>query len=234
MTIEEFDIYMDEELDKLGSDYFPLPIKFNKFKGLTLGFLRGGTEFLEASQEFSEDLQNLFIRVPVALVQSDKNPAIFTAKVPNNMFRLGSLKPFFKKSGSTFQTSEQNYVQDFEEEENTEIKKLSIIRDGQENAYSRDPYKKATPQYPQVTRYRGYYRFNFGKEPSQIYNYTIITYIKEPKFGDINNLDDNLVDLPQILIERIINKTADALKFRTSEQSAVANYQFNQRYNKNV
>lgn len=49
----------DELLDKMGSDYFPLPIKLSRFESITLNFIRESSTFLEATQRLSDDIVEL-------------------------------------------------------------------------------------------------------------------------------------------------------------------------------
>ena len=49
-TVSYCDRFMDELLDKMGSDYFPLPIKLSRFESITLNFIRESSTFLEATQ----------------------------------------------------------------------------------------------------------------------------------------------------------------------------------------
>ena len=55
-TVSYCDRFMDELLDKMGSDYFPLPIKLSRFESITLNFIRESSTFLEATQELSDDI----------------------------------------------------------------------------------------------------------------------------------------------------------------------------------
>lgn len=230
-TIEFFDRYTNEQLDKMGSDYFPLSVKLNRFKGLTLGYIRDNTKYFEVTQEVSEDIQNLFVRLPYLLSHNLLRTNIFTVSVPNNLFRLGSLKPF--KHVNSALTSAGGMVLDLEDEANTEVKRVNIIKDGQEDSFNRNPYRKADPHYPNVTRYSGLYRFDFGERPNMIYNRVIITYIRNPHFGDENDPSSILVDLPDVLVERIISKTCDSLRFQSADEAATANFQFNRTYLEN-
>lgn len=226
MTINEFDRYVDELLDKMGSDYFPLPVKLNRFKSLALGFIRENTKFIQLTQEISEDLQPLFVRRYVNVAPTGDD-SIKQISIPDDLFRLSSLKifhstnPIFTDDG-TIENPEQN---------NTRIKKLNFIKDGQENAYQRDPYKMATPHYPNLLQYSGKYRIDFGTEPDMNYNKAVITYIKHPTFG--RGLDDQIINLHDVLVERIALKTADSLRMGVGDESAPLNFEFNKRFTGN-
>ena len=230
MTVGEFDKYLDELLDKMGSDYFPLPIKYNRFVSLTLGFIRENTRFLQISQEISEDIQPLFTREYVVVNDSDSDSVKFINK-PSNLFRLGSIKIFRETTGDILQQSGSFY--ESPNLHNTKIRKINFIRDGEENAYSMNPFKKATPIYPNLIQFGGFYRIDFGKKPDINYNRALITYVKEPKFGDVSNLNAQIVNLHKVLIERIVLKTADSLRIGTGDETSGMTFEFNKRYSNN-
>lgn len=235
-TIEFFDRYTNEQLDKMGSDYFPLSVKLNRFKGLTLGYIRDNTRYFEITEEVAEDIQTLFIRRPFEMVQNQLKLNIFTVNVPENLFRLGSFLPYYGSGilidRADIPTSSSTVI-DTIQEETSKVKRISIIKDGQEEIYKRSPYRKATPEYPNVLRYSGKYRFDFGVEPDPVYNRTVITYIRYPQFGEETNPNDLIVDLPDVLVERIISKTCDSLRFQTGDEAASTNFQFNRTYLEN-
>lgn len=235
-TISSFDKYLDIQLDKMGSDYFPLSIKMERFKGIVLDFLRKSTIYIESTQEISEDIQTLFVRKHYTLKKDFLHNSIFKVKVPDELFRLSSIMPYYdeKSKGSNPLFSEHQVDIDgvFDNSYDnshlkTNVRKLSIIKDGQESHYEISPYKKSTEEYPNVTRHREVYRINFGEKPKLDYNLVIISYIKNPKFGNIMNPNDILVDLPDTLVEQIISKTADAFRMQTGDESAGSNFQFN-------
>lgn len=230
-TIEFFDRYTNEQLDKMGSDYFPLSVKLNRFKGLTLGYIRDNTRYFEVTQEVAEDIQTLFVRLQYNMTQDQLRNQIFFVNVPGNLFRLGTFKPF--RSTGLVSENQSNTVMTNSDESSSKVKRITIIKDGQEEIFSRSPYRKASPEYPTVKRYSGKYMFDFGVEPDPIYNRVMISYIKEPKFGREDVDDDLLVDLPDVLVERIISKTCDSLRFQTSDEAATSNFQFNRTYLEN-
>jgi hypothetical protein len=69
------------------------------------------------------------------------------------------------------------------------------------------------------------FKVNVG-DASVVYSKALIAYIKKPTFGDINDLTERIVDLPDMSIEKILLKTANALRFSTGDSDAVANFQF--------
>lgn len=239
-TVQSFDVYLDELADKMGSDYFPLSVKINRFIGFTLDFLRKTTLYIEGTQEISEDIQPLFVRKQSSLTKI--LPSLYVAKVPNDLFRLSSIMPYYYNASLDSKDTdlekdnpgnpEMIFISNIFDNINykTNVKKISIIKDGQQQSFNRDPFNNATPEYPNVTRLKEGYRIDFGSKPDLDYNKVIMTYIKNPIFGRESVLTDRLVDLPDILVERIIAKTADSLRFTTGDKDASSNFQFNQTF----
>ena len=213
-TILECDRYLDELLDKMGSDYFPLPVKFGRFISATYDFIRENSKFLETTQEISDDIKPLLIKRNHVMVAST-TPGIYEIAEPSDYLRLISVEPYARISG--------NDVKKF--------KKVYIIKEGQRTAYERDPLREPTPFYPHVYRNANIFEVNVGND-TDIYANAKVTFLKKPTFGNISNDDDLIVNLPAIAIEQILLKTAQALRFTTADENASSVYTFDQTFGK--
>lgn len=214
-TIEECDKYLDELTDKMGSDFFPLPIKFGRFITYTLDFIRENSGFAEANQEISDNIKTLLVRRENALIPVVGSPGSFLMAEPIDYHRLISLYPYARIAGI-----------------NTKLaKKVAIIKEGQKLAYERDPFRKPSPFYPTVTRLENFFQIDTN-DLANTYILGEIAYIKKPTFGSIDVLTDRIVNLPDTSIEMILLKTADSLRFTTADESAKDIYIFNQTFGK--
>jgi hypothetical protein len=211
------DRYLDELLDKMGSDLFPLPIKLNRFIMVTLDFIRESTKNLEITQEVSDDIKPLLIRSNYTILQDPINQNLWTCPEPADYIRLVSLVPLFLDPVD-------NHLKQ-------KAKKVKILKEGQREAYKRDPFNNATNEYPQVFRYANLFKIDVGDDTVN-YSKALLSYIKKPNFADVNDLTIRIVNLPDITIEQLLLKTADALRFSTGDSDAVANYQFGQSFGK--
>jgi hypothetical protein len=216
-TLDWCDRYLDELLDKMGSDLFPLPIKLNRFITITLDFIRETTKSLEVTQEVSDDIKPLLIRSNYTIIQDPINQNLWTCPEPADYIRLVSLVPLFLDSVD-------NHLKQ-------KAKKVKILKEGQREAYKRDPFNNATNEYPQVFRYANLFKIDVG-DATINYSKALLSYIKKPNFADENDLTVRIVNLPDITIEQLLLKTADALRFSTGDSDAVANYQFGQSFGK--
>ena len=83
--------------------------------------------------------------------------------------------------------------------------------------------------YPEVRRLSGIFQIDMGGDVDfDKYDKALITYIKKPTFPNITSLEDRIVDLPDLSIEKIVHKTADSFLYRIGDNTAERNYQFTQ------
>lgn len=226
-TLDSCDKYMDQELDKMGSDYFPLIVKLNQFQKATFDFLRETTELLETTQEISDDILPLVVyNKEVVLVQQTQtnlnNPnvtiplPIYLLDLPEDYFRLIYTSPLYNLNGIL----------------TSKVKRVKIIKHGQEESLSRDPFNSPTPDYPHVLRHENTVQINVGDFQNLDYSNAILSYVRKPVFANENQLDQRIVDLPDLSIEKIIDRTTNSLRTITSDSGAVQNYQFDQTFGK--
>lgn len=213
-SLEWFDEYCDELLDKMGSDLFTLPIKYNRFKTLTLEFINDTAKYMEATQKVSDDIKDLIVKNKFPLVKDTLENVWETAE-PTNYYRLISIVPLTEDQYGT---------------EMKVCKKPAILKEGQRLAVERDPFKCATDEYPNIYRLSKLFQIDVGQKSNINYTKCLFTYIKKPVFALMSNLEDRIVNLHDSAIEQIVLKTADSLRFSTGDLSSVSNYQFNQTY----
>lgn len=217
-TILGFDRFLDELLDKMGSDYFPLPVKFNRFITIALDFLAETAIYDEATQEVSDFIKPLRVEKMAPLSPASDHTKRMICPEPINYFRLISLIPLYSPS---------------KEEFITKARQVNVIQSGNALANNSNPFKKPTEEYPEVQRMGSLFYVNVGNEADlNKYKFCRLVYIKKPTFGNIENDDDRIINLPDDSIEKIYLKTADSFRFTTSEPTAGHNYEFTQTFGK--
>lgn len=218
-SLEWFDKHIDSMIDKLGSDYFPLAIKLERFETMAYDFIRETTDYFEATQELSDDLKPLLVKSEFSIVKDSKSLVnnVWDVPEPADYLRLVSIIPVIKDS-----VTGNNM---------TKAKKVSILKAGQEMSYERDPFRNATAEYPNVYRIGNFFKIDVGTDMS---NYTgaYITYIKKPVIAKVSELQKRVINLNDIAIEKICLKTADSLRITTGDVNAAPNYQFNSSFGK--
>lgn len=216
-TLAWCDQYLDELLDKVGSDYFPLPIKLDRFITATYDFLRDRTKSLEITQEVSDDLKPLLKTRKLSILKSEMSiysKNTWNCPEPIDYYRLIGLVPV--------------YV-DVDLKEKIKSKKTQIIQAGQRESYARDPYREPTAEYPNIIREANLFSIDVG-EDSTTYTSAIITYVKKPLFAKEDEETKRIVDLNDSAIDQILLKTSDYLRFGVSDENAANNYQFNSQF----
>lgn len=218
-SLEWASLHIDSLIDKMGSDYFPIKIKLERFITMTYDFIRENTQYLEANQEISDDLKTLLIRFKSGLVKDDEihSSNVWNVPEPADYCRLVSIVPMV--------------YDDVTKHDMVKAKDVKIIKEGQANAYNRDPFREATAEYPSVQRIANMFKIDVGRDTT-IYNKALLAYIKEPTFAKISNTQERIVNLPNIAIEKICLNTADSLRITTGDATSAPNVQYNSSFGK--
>lgn len=214
-SLDWCDIYMDQLLDKMGSDYFPLQIKYDRFISYTYDHILRYAKELEITQEASDQIKNLIVERKSAIVKNPNNLTednIWNSPEPADYFRLVSIIPVIENNGVF----------------TIKAKKPATLKEGQ-SVYERDPFRSATAEYPNVYREENFFKINVGKD-STIYTGANIIYIKEPSFAKIENLNDKIVNLPNVVIEKIILSTVESLRSTTGDPISQVTNEFSKNF----
>lgn len=199
-TVEYCDKFMDELLDKMGSDFFPRPIKLRRFESVTLQFIRETTAFLEATQEISDDIVDLVVSLDRSLVNgkthSFMGKPFYKIVYPSDYIRLLNVFPIAKKGFET----------DFE----VKLYKLSNLATNLLN-----PFRKAEEGRVNIYRIDGSAIIDTNI-PLQSASFM---YVKKPTFGV--NSKDIMVNMGDLMVDRLMQKTCVSLKATSSDSDTV-------------
>jgi hypothetical protein len=216
-SLEWCDQYLDSLLDKMGSDYFPLPVKLDRFITITYDFIHKQTKDLEINQGASDQIKNILVRRRFTITKDALEPLknIWNVPEPADYFRLVGLLPVINQSGNDM----------------IKAKKPATLQEGQAISYARDPFRKASAEYPNVFRLENFFKIDVGDDTT-VYDNCLVSYVKEPLFADGNNLTNRIVNLSNVAIEKILLKTADSLRVTTGDVTAASTYQMTQSFGK--
>ena len=204
-TVAYCDQFMDELLDKMGSDYFPLPIKLSRFKSITLQFFRESTNFLEGTQELSDDIVNHTISVPKTL-SGGKNFQYMGKKFhqieyPADYIRLLNIIPYNKLGNDIV------------------LKKVEVklYKIGNFIINELNPFRQA-----KGTRVNVYRMDNSVLiDTDQSFDYADFTYVREPVFGTVNNPEGLICDIMnKVVVDKLMHKTVVSLRKTSSDEDA--------------
>lgn len=196
-TVADFDRIMDELLDKMGSDYFSLPIKLSRFRIIVLNHVRETTQFLEATQELSDDLVAISVSKPFPLLSKDhtymgKN--FYRVIFPTDYLRFLNVNPYKLNAKKTY-----------------EIKYYKI---GNFNQNERNPFRKAKAERVNVYRIDD----SIIIDTTEVFDECYMTYIEKPIIGI--NLTDIILNFSDMIVDKLMQKTAVHLRTTTSDQDA--------------
>lgn len=209
------DKYMDELLDKMGGNYFPLPIKFGRFVTTTLDFIRENTNDFEKDQEGSDNIKTLLVRTENVITPVTGTVGLYRMAEPINYMRLISIYPYALVNNVKTKLA----------------RKPHIVKEGQRLAYERDPHRKPTPFEPNIYRLSSFFEISTNDELNT-YQTAQITYVKKPTFGNIMSGINRIVNLPDLSIEMIMLKTCESLRFTSADDTAKDVYSFDQTFGK--
>lgn len=213
--IDTCDQYMDELLDKMGGDYFPLAVKFGRFATATLEFIRDNAKRLEIDQEASDNIKPLIIRTEYVLTAVVGETGLYQMAEPVNYLRTISIYPFATVNNIKTKLA----------------RKVHIVKEGQRLAYERDPNRKPTPFEPAIYRLDNFFQIATN-DAINIYPSAEFAYIKKPTFGNITTPTNRIVNLPDTSIEIIMQRTCEALRFSSADETASNIYNFDQTFGK--
>lgn len=204
-TVQYCDQFMDELLDKMGSDYFPRPIKLRRFQSIALQFIRESTSFLEATQEISDDISSLIVSPPKYLLggKTHKYMGKFFYKIdlPEDYLRLLNVVPYYEEKGSPIIGG------DFE---------VKIYRIGTYLINERNPFRKANESRINVYRMDDAILLDTTYNSFPPLHYADLTYVRKPVFGNLP--EEMMVDvLNDIVVDKLMHKTCVSLRATSSD-----------------
>lgn len=205
-TVSYCDQFMDELLDKMGSDYFPLPIKLRRFESVTLQFLRESTNFLEGTQELSDDISSLLVSEKKSL-GGGKNfqymgKKFYRIEYPEDYLRLLSVVPYFEEKGSPI------FGSDFE---------IKIYKIGNFIINERNPFRNATKERMNIYRMDDSVLIDTDYSDFPALGYADFTYVRKPVFGRLPN--EPMVDINNdIVVDKLMHKTCVSLRATSSDE----------------
>jgi len=210
-TLENIDLFLDDLMDKNGSDYHSLPVKLDRFILTTYSIIRSGLVYFEASQSINDDIRPLIVEKPDVSIIRDNVLNVWKVPEPADYYRLVHVFPMV---------------------DNRKIaREIKIIKSGQEE-YENNPFREPTAEYPMVYRMSDFFQINTGSEDNTVYTSAYLKYCKHPTFATLEEPDKRIVNLSLETILRICNETADSFRYTTGDDSAQAVDVFNSKFGK--
>ena len=199
-TVSYCDRFMDELLDKMGSDYFPLPIKLSRFESIVLTHIRETTSFFEATQELSDDLVAISVSKDFPLLSKNH---VYMAKnfykivFSEKYMRLLNVNPYNNLAG-----------------EKGKVFEIKYYRIAHFNQNERNPFRTAKGDRINVYRLDNAVLIDSDKTFTHCY----MTYIEKPVIG--KNETDIILNFSDLVVDKLMHKTMVSLRSTTSDQDS--------------
>lgn len=190
--------------DKMGSDYFPLPVLLNYFESATYDFVGERLTQVEKTQTITDDIRNLLKTSFVPIIISPylsvdiSNPPTqtrFIAGIPTDYLRLISYSVFYK--------------------DGYEARRVDLLTHAQYNLYKNNPNRKPTKRYPIILIEDNLFEIDSGNEVPEKLK---LRYAKKPIFATTGEPNKRIVNLPNDAIEKILLITIKSLFNKTGDQ----------------
>tara|TARA_A100000172_G_C3044260_1_gene111877 strand:- start:61546 stop:62193 length:648 start_codon:yes stop_codon:yes gene_type:complete len=201
-TLDETYEYILDRADKKGSDMFQLPYVLNVFQTQTYDFIDEQLPYLESNQRNTQDLQQVMLTKKINVVNDPQDNFKTNAALPEDLYHLSRVNPIFKGGVTS--------------------RRPKLIRHGNYDGMRTDPHNKPTAEYPLITQYNNYINIDSGFNEKPIS--THITYLTKPIFAKENELQERIVNLPNGVIEAIIQKCVKELVSSKGDQRTQAEF----------
>lgn len=183
--------------DKMGSDYFPLPVILNRIETATLDFIGERLMEVEKNQTVTDDIRDL-IKISKLLIIQDPNfpnEPRYIAGLPKDYLRLVAYDVYYL--------------------DGSRCRRADLIRKGEEVNALNNPNKQPTRMYPLITQEASQWHINCGL--TTVPNTFKLTYCKKPTYATTGQPGTRIVNLPDDAIEKILLKTVKLLFHKTDD-----------------
>lgn len=181
--------------DKVGSDYFPLPVILNFFETSTLDFIGERLKHIEKTQEITDDIAPLIVNGNLIIAPTSYLSDKYTAAIPTNYHRLVSYDVLY--------------------EDGTRCRRADLLRQAEYHTARNNPNREPTKQYPIILQESNVFQIDAGVT---IPHRLSIMYCKKPSFATTGESTVRIVNLSDEAIEKILYKTVMNLFNKTGDQ----------------
>lgn len=209
-TLSEVHEKLKQLSDKMGSDYFVLPVFLNFFETATYDFVGEKLKIVEKTQEITDDIRTLIsLPTDIPIVEDINKPGRYIAAIPVNYHRLVAHDVYYA--------------------DNVRCRRSDLIRQAEYGISRLNPNRTPTKMYPLVLQFDSYFQIDSGIDIPLIFK---LTYCKKPTFATTGQLSTRIVNLPDDSIEEILKITVTGLFNKTADERTQSSYQLEETYRK--
>lgn len=196
--------------DKMGSDYFPLPVFLNFFETATYDFVGERLKIVEKTQEVTDDIRNLISTPELLPCTADPNfSGRYIVGLPTKYLRAVAYDVIYAN--------------------NERCRRADMIRHAEVVHYQNNPNRRPTKSYPIIVQLESLFQIDSG---SAVPEYLRLTYAKKPSFATIGQPTTRIVNLPDDALEKVLKTTVTNLFGKTADERTQMSYQLQESYRK--
>lgn len=199
--------------DKMGSDYFPLPIILKFFQTAAYDFIGERLRAVEKTQEITDDIRNLVKprNLPIVFINEDSPipEPIYAAAVPEDYLRLLAYTIYYK--------------------DGTQCRRVNLSTQAEYEMRKLNPNRKPSRYYPVLLQEENIFKTDCGEAIGDILK---ITYGKKPTIATTGDKEQRIINLPDDAIEKILLMTVTRLFSKTADERGQTSYQLQEAYRK--
>lgn len=208
-TLAEVDQKLKIFADKIGSDYFPMPVLLHYFRTSALDFIGEKLKIVEKTQQIVEELRPLIKTGNILIIEDPNDGSMYVAPLPTDYKQLVAYDILYK--------------------DGTRCRRADLQRHSEYRISLNDPNKKPDKNYPIILQEDSLFYIDCG---NAIPDKMPLTYCKQPTFATTGNKEQRIINLEDDAIEKIILSTVTRLFNSTGDQRSQSNYQLQEAFKK--
>ena len=217
-TVSEVKNKINQFADKLGSDYFTLPVLLNKFETSAWDFIGEKLKLIETTQTITDDIRPLIVTRNLAvLAESGVDTAPTGVVIPA---RYLSAEP---------SDYHRTVAYDVYYNDGTKALRADKIAQSEYRVALRNPNKSANKQYPLILQEASQFQIDCGEAIASTFR---LTYCKKPTFGTTSTPDGRIINLPDDAIEKILLDVVTSLFVNTGDERSKSSYEVEESFRK--
>ena len=209
-TLSEVHLKLKQLSDKMGSDYFVLPVFLNFFETATYDFVGERLKIVEKTQEITDDIRTLVGSSLLDVIVNPNNSNTYVSSLPTDYYAL--------------------VAQDVLYTDQSRCRRSDLIRNSEYDIARNNPNKQPTKQYPLILQYSDLLELDCGTIATP--EFIKLIYCKKPSFATTGEPSTRIVNLPNQSIEEILKITVTQLFSKTADERTQTQYQLQETYRK--
>jgi len=159
-TLDETAEKVRQLCDKMGSDYFPLPVILNYFETASWNFIGEKLRIVEKTQEVTDDIRQLIVPGSLTITEDPVETGKYITGIPVNYHRLISYDIYYT--------------------DGSRCRRADLIRHAEYSLARTNPNKKPTKSYPIILQENNLFSIDAGVTIPTLMK---IMYCKKPTFA---------------------------------------------------